>query len=104
MKANTPEDLEELSRLTALRAFVVWKGRAVIQGVVLLNKRLNLPFQWVIESPFYATEYRDYQTRLHATSLQSFSHTRNEARGNPCNDMGKSPSKGRAQTNELGER
>ena len=46
--------------MTALRVFVVWKGRVVIQGVVLLNKRLNFPFQRLVESPFYATEYRDY--------------------------------------------
>ena len=92
--------LEELSHMTALRVFVVWKGRAVIQGVVLLNKRLNLPFQWHVKSLFYATEYKDYQTRLHATSLQSLMHTCNEARGNPHNNMGKSPSNGRARANE----
>jgi len=38
--------------MTALRVFGIWKGRAVIQGVVLLNKRLNLPFRRLVESPF----------------------------------------------------
>jgi len=51
VKANILLGRRTLSA-TVLRVFGKWKGRTVIQGVVLLNKRLNLPFRRLVESPF----------------------------------------------------
>ena len=65
-----------------------------------IEQETQLALQWLVESPFYATGYKDYQTRLHATSSQSVSHTNNKARGNPHNNKGKSPSNDRTQANE----
>jgi len=48
-----------------------------------IEQETQLAFYWRVKSPFYATEYKDYQTRIHTTSLQSVTCTNNEARGNP---------------------
>jgi len=68
-----------------------------------IEQETQLALQWLVESPFYATEYKDYWTRLHATSPQSTMLTCNEAGGNPHNNMEKSPSNSRTQANEPGE-
>jgi len=65
-----------------------------------IEQETQLAFYWLVKSPFYATEYKDYQTRIPTTSLQSIMHAGNEARRNPCNNMGKSLSNDHAQANE----
>jgi len=65
-----------------------------------IEQETQLAFQRLVESPFYPTRYKDYQTRVHATSSQSISRTVNEAGGNPRNNKGKSPSDDRARANK----
>jgi len=65
-----------------------------------IEQETQLAFYWCVKSPFYATKYKGYQTRVHATSLQSIIRIGNEARGNPHNNEGKSLPNDRAQANE----
>jgi len=83
-RTNALRCLEELSRMTALRVFVK-SGDSRSHPI---EQETQLAHSKVCRVPFYATEYKDYQTRLHATSLQSISHIRNETRGNPHNNLG----------------
>jgi hypothetical protein len=53
-----------------------------------IEQETQLALYWSVKSPFYATEYKDYQTRIHTTSLQSVTHAHSKARGNPHNNMG----------------
>ena len=88
------------SRSAALEGLCDMEGKSGNSRSHPIEQETQLALQWLVESPFYATGYKDYRTRLHATSSQSISHTGNEARGNPHNNMGNSPSNDRARANE----
>jgi len=95
MKTLACTQREELLS-TALRGLGDMEGKSSNSRSRPIEQETQLALQWLVESPFYATGFKDYRTRLHATSSQSVNHRSNEARGNPRNDMGKSPSNDRA--------
>ena len=53
-----------------------------------IEQETQLAFYWRIESPFYATEYRDYQTRIHTTSLQSIIARKQQGMGESLKQLG----------------
>ena len=58
-----------------------------------IEQETQLAFYWCIEPPFYATEYRDYQTRIHTTSLQSVTMRKQQGMGEALKQLG-NPCKG----------
>ena len=69
--------------MTALRVFVIWKGRVVIQGVILLNKRLNLPFAGMSNLPFMLQNTGTTRLGYILLVFSPSQHVNNKAWGNP---------------------